>query len=398
MSSSEYKPIFNRRYLYWLMWFVAIAIVLLSATGREKPLPLDQIIFQASPPHYLLPLTTDRVLVRIPIPTSPALSEAALAQQNALVDALGQRILQQDLQAWLQKQSSDFLLERFQTHLVINLEFQNIPETQSLSEFWGLLTQPPETDWQHLHMRALAQARLTLQGAEAKLLSAAANWLSTPSSSSAIAAEPYQQALADSQGRYHLSGNFQGKRASDAFVSKQSSISERPTAANLALEGYQAEFFHLKAWPLRPAHQVEDWVMSRLAALYLQEWINSQPGEFRLLWQPSEFVGYLMIYQSALNAEALKNFAHVDINTIMPLVAPTLDTAKANLATTLEQQTSAEPGMLAWLDLMTRFNWPPDAYQTALNTLQQADLNTLHNWMLDNLSNDHLLNLSLHPY
>lgn len=398
MSSSEYKPIFNRRYLYWLMWFVAIAIVLLSATGREKPQPLDQIVFQANPPHYLLPLTTDRVLVRIPIPTSPALSETALAQQNALVDALGQRILQKDLQDWLQKQSSDFYLERFQTHLVINLVFQNIPETQSLSAFWALLTQPPETDWQQLQMRALAQARLTLQGAESKLLSAAANWLSTQSSSSAIAPELYQQVLADSQGRYHLSGNFQGKRTSDAFVSKQLSTSERPTAANLTLEGYQSEFFHLKAWPLRPTRQVEDWVMSRLAALYLQEWINSQSGEFRLLWQPSESVGYLMIYQSASNAEALTNFARVDINTIMPLGAPTLETAKANLAATLEQQTSSEPGMLAWLDLMTRFNWPPDAYQTALNTLQQADINTLHNWMLDNLSNDHLLNLSLRPY
>ncbi|EXJ10456.1 MULTISPECIES: hypothetical protein [Nitrincola] len=398
MSSSEYKPIFNRRYLYWLMWFVAIAIVLLSATGREKPKPLDRVVFHANPPHYVLPLTTDRVRVRLPLPTSLALSETALAQQNALIDALGQRILQQDLQVWLQKQKAEVYLERFQTHLVIQLEFESLPETQSLSEFWLLLTQPPETDWQHLQTRALAQARLTLQGAESRLLSAAAVWLSAQPSSWRSVSELYQDTFAHAEGRYHLSGNLHGNRVSDAVVPKQANTLERPAAADLRLEGYQSEFFHLKAWPLAPSHRVEDWVASRLAALYLQEWIHSQAGEFRLLWQPSESMGYLIMYQSAQSANALNNFAQVDINTLMPLVTSMLDTAKANLTATLEQQTSAELGMLAWLDLMTRFNWPPDAYQLALSTIQQTDLNTLHNWMLDNLSNDHLLNLSLHPY
>ncbi|KGK42784.1 hypothetical protein LH51_04525 [Nitrincola sp. A-D6] len=177
MPPSTYKPLFNRRYLFWLIWAIAIAIVLLSATGREKPRQPFAISWQAEPPLWRMSIDTQthyQLDALLKTPSASGLTGRQL--QATYYRAIEQRLSTPESVAQLRQFGWQPTLTRETALVRLTLHMSETPTKTQLHWLFEQLHAPHDPLSEADQQRILAEWRLDMQQPEARLMAELENW------------------------------------------------------------------------------------------------------------------------------------------------------------------------------------------------------------------------------
>jgi len=97
MNNTEHKPLFNRRYLYWLMWAVAIAIVLLHTLTREDVLLLETGYSSERQAYWLEQPKEKQVHTHLLLLTGAVLNEHDQHRQRLISEGVNRHLTSPEL-------------------------------------------------------------------------------------------------------------------------------------------------------------------------------------------------------------------------------------------------------------------------------------------------------------
>ena len=307
--ADTYKPMFNRTYLKVLLWIVAIAIVFLSASGRDTNRYLSIEKTANKPVYFTEPDDTETLSVQLIFGLGPALSD----EQKLLHKLLSRRLQQTlnsatvnnllspaeaSLQQTLQDDRITLLLSTAATDAdQLNRLLLQLLQTLNNSD----MTRGTEAEWNRLK----AELYLENQSAENRLLSAFTDTLSDNSSVHPLqrfpawarnvfsnhnltlaVSGPDAEAAADA-----LAGALPFRELAEQTLSTSASFQQRQTLSAIGNEAYA-----LAGLPL-PGRQSDSFMAQLIAVKSLQQTLAAlQPDvSTRLLWKSLDQQGYLAL-------------------------------------------------------------------------------------------------------
>ncbi|WP_271272716.1 hypothetical protein [Aliamphritea hakodatensis] len=310
--ADTYKPMFNRTYLKVLLWIVAIAIVFLSASGRDTNRYLNIEKTENKPVYFTEPDDAEILSVQMIFGLGPALSDEhkllhkllSRRLQNVLISPSVTRLLspvQASLQQTLQ---DDRLTLLFSTRTTDTDQLnQLLPQLlQALNN--SDITTATDAEWNRLK----AELYLENQTAENRLLSAFTGTLSDTSS-----VHPLQRFPAWARNifsNHNLTLVISGPDAAAAArilaedlpsqelarqtLSTPASFQQRQTLPTIGNEAYALAGLSL------PGRQSDTFMAQLIAVKSLQQTLPAlQPDvSTRLLWKSLDQQGYfaLLLY------------------------------------------------------------------------------------------------------
>lgn len=274
MPPATYKPLFNRRYLYWLMWIIAIAIVLLNVSGREKERYPLVISWSDNPSHWRLahPDQNDRVLTAL-LPVAPGWN-----RQNTLLKSNTQASVQQ----WLSLDSTVQQLQTFNWQVTLHsgtfalrlvISLHQAPSSDQLEWLRSALQQlhlvesPEQQRW-------IAAWQLDQRQPEQRLLAELESWL-------------YPTNTLNSNWTLLLASP-DVKTPSQSFETFERMPSSLANARTSELEGFVSQAHTLAAWEVSLSQHASDLAKHRVAIAAIQLALNTLPNrpDYRLIWNP----------------------------------------------------------------------------------------------------------------
>ncbi|KAA0874480.1 hypothetical protein [Nitrincola tapanii] len=384
MSVSDYKPLFNRRYLYWLMWIVAIAIVLLNIPTAEKE--------DAGFTFYYL---QEADLYGMQTPASDTVQMEWLLQLPPAFNR-EQRLLHAELQAKLQQIEADWLIrynalsghwEKIQRAETLGLRWRgNVslsPERlQELSDELAESFQSQSIQDERWYAQAAAHIHLDLQSPENRLLAELGNWL--------------QPAWQDQDLQWlRLYSAAERPAAAEALPAPQTHSTPHTLAPHSGeMQGYQNQRWWLIAWPLATHPSPQELALSRLAASRLQRYLEQETEiqHYRLLWQPNQRQGYLALILSLPESSDLSTEEWLE-QLRHKIADSRLDEHSARLGG-LEEATAARQA----LELTARFRWSLDSYPLFQDTLRTHSSDEIQAWLEALLTTPAAVHWVLNPY
>jgi hypothetical protein len=387
MPPSTYKPLFNRRYLFWLIWAIAIAIVLLSATGREKPRQAFAISWQAEPPLWRMSIDSQSHYQLDALLSTPTPSGLAGRQLQAThYHALQQRLTLPELQAQLREFGWQPTLIRETALIRLKLEMATPPTQAQLDWLLEQLHTPhmPLSDAEQ--QRLLAEWRLDIQQPEARLMAELEHWQAV--------------AMPDShRWQLLLTGPAldAGQDEPDEAMSA-AKANALPSAKAYQLDGYAATPYQLLAWPAPAMTDATSLALNRAAISALQLALNQQNTQrnYRLIWQPLPPQSYLVLILNeplvSTTSAAIPQLLGDEISDSLLLQA------QEQLLEQLAVRYSHPDFQRQWLELTALLGLPPGSELTYATALQQLTADSIRQQLQQLLNADHQLSVTLKPF
>ncbi len=387
MPPSTYKPLFNRRYLFWLAWAVAIAIVLLSATGREKPRQALPISWQAEPTHWRMQIDTqDHYQLDALLSTSAAFGLTGRQLQATHYHAIRQRLSLPESEAQLKQ----FGWQPSLTHetALIRLRLQMAAEPTQTQLNWLL---------QQLHaahsplnaaeqQRILAEWRLDIQQPEARLMAELEHW-QVP----IISDNNHWQLL--------LTGpDLEAGVGEPTQVIPAEKDRGLPSATTYLLDGYTSTPHQLLAWPSPAITDTSSLALNRAAVLALQLALQQQNERrnYRLIWQPLPPQSHLALI---LSEPLVKTTSAVLPQLITDEISDSLLLqAQAQLLEQFSERYSHPDFQHQWLELTALLGLPLGSELSYATALQQLSADAIRQQLQFLLNADHQLSVTLKPF
>lgn len=387
MPPSTYKPLFNRRYLFWLIWAIAIAIVLLSATGREKPRRAFAISWQAEPAHWRMQIDTQdhyQLDALLSTPTSSGLAGRQL--QATHFHALQQRLSTSDSEAQLTQLGWQPILTREMALIRLRLKMAGEPSQEQLSWLLALLHAPHTPLSDTAQRRLLAEWRLDIQQPEDRLMAELEHW-----QTATLPDNPRWQLLLT--GPALEAGQDEPTQARPA-----ANVSALPSVMTYQLDGYAAIPYQLLAWPAPSMTDATSLALNRAAVSVLQLVLNqhNEQRHYRLIWQPLPPQSHLVLI---LN-EPLVNTSTATLPQLLGdnISDSLLLQAQEQLLEHLSARYSHPDFQHQWLELTALLGLPLGSELTYATALQQLTADTIRQQLQLLLNTDHQLSVMLNPF
>ncbi|WP_409524226.1 hypothetical protein [Nitrincola sp. MINF-07-Sa-05] len=405
MNNTEHKPLFNRRYLYWLMWAVAIAIVLLQTLTREDVLLLETGYSSERQAYWLEQPKQEQVHTQLLIMTGPALSEQDMHRQRLISEGINQHLASPALQEQVSAWGWQISLTDAADHLLLEIISPGMPQPSQLESLTGLLQQPATIDSDALRQRIQAERYIQTQSPQPRLLQVAMSQLAAMSNANTAETGDYATAVLQLPWLITLSGpslNLDASAAPQREMDPQSSeqpLSQQPEP--LLLQGYQSEHHQLHAWPLKRPDTPEALARQRLSAdLLTQLLLQPLPGqpEYRLVWSPMSPMGYVAILLSHPSPEHLPTEQMLLDHLQQHLTDELLQQSSRALMQQTRQILDDPDGQRRWLNLLARYQLPADSHQAFLNTLETVTLAQMHEVISNLLPPATTIRIMLQPY
>jgi len=407
MNNTEHKPLFNRRYLFWLMWAVAIAIVLLQTLTRDDVLLLQTGYSDERQAYWLEQPKQAQVHTHLLLMTEAVLSEQDLHRQRLIHEGINQHLISSTVIEQVTSLGWQVSLTDAADHLQLEIISQELPQPAQLESLIQLLQQPAPIDSDALRQRIQAERYIQTQSPQPRLLQAATSQLANLSDA------PYADGYADDyvslMQQLPRLITFSGPSLKlDASVAPQRDIAlqaiqparGRQPETQL-LQGYQSEYHHLHAWSLEKPDTAEMLARQRLSADLLTQLLQSPlPGqpEYRLVWSPMSPAGYVAILLSHQEAGQLPGSKALREHLLLHLSDELLQQSSRTLIQQTRQILDDPGGQRRWLDLLARYQLPADSHQLFLNALESVTLAQMQEMLGSLLEPDEAIHITLEPY
>lgn len=389
MPPATYKPLFNRRYLFWLMWIIAIAVVLLNATGREKPmLPLD-IGWQDNPSHWRL-AHPDQENTHIMALTSmpPGWSRQHRLLRANTLDTVQQWLLLDSTQQQLKAFDWNISVHSGMSTLQLIAVVQQTPSQDQLEWFFNALehlnvNESPE------QQRWVAAWQLDQRQPEQRLLAEFESWL-------------YAENTVNPMWELLLSG------PDLPMSSKQfhAVMNDTKTLANhntLNLEGFVSQPHKLIAWEVALSENAATLAKHRVSIAAVQLALDSLPNrpDYRLIWNPLPPKSYLIVMLHDEFSVSLVDQLWADQLRTLVLDSDSdtlLVNAKEQLLSRHEAPVKSLQNALDWFEVSALLGFNTNSDTAYRETLEQLTVTELREHLDALLNPDHQLNIVLKPY
>lgn len=389
--ADTYQPMFNRTYLKIMLWVVAIAIVILSASGQDNNDYISVQQQENKPLYYVNLADNNNLELQLIFALQAALSD----QQKLLHSLLSQRLQQHletpavnDLMAPLQAWPSVTLQDdRVTLHLSIPAQ-QNI-EADALNRLVrGVLQSINNTDLKSgiddQWARLKAEQYLQNQDAENHLFSRFSDTLSNDSS-----VHPLQRFSAWFRNRLsspYLSMVIYGPDAEFAAQTlapvledlsdfKPSRLDSTPLYQQETLPAIGNQAYSLAGRAL-PGRQSDSFIAQLLAARSLQQVLPSlQPRtSARLLWKSLDQTGYFALFlygdQPPRNQQRL---GRLNDQLISAVDDDLIEATRSSLKESFLQRMSNQQAQLALLNTLVFYRLPVDYMPDFAAQLEATD-------------------------
>lgn len=407
MNNTEHKPLFNRRYLFWLMWAVAIAIVLLQTLTREDVLNLQAGYSSERQAYWLEQPQQEQVHTHLLLMTGAVLREEDLLRQRLIREGINLHLTSSALREQINAFGWQIYLTDAADHLQLEIISQELPQPAQLESLIHLLQQPAAVDSDALRQRIQAERYIQTQSPQPRLLQTATSQLATLSD--APYADSYAGDYASVMQQLPRLITFSGPSlkldASDAPerdiapLATQPALDRQPETQ--LLQGYQNEYHHLHAWSLAKPDTAEMLARQRLSAdlltHLLQRPLPGQP-EYRLVWSPMSPAGYIAILLSHQEAGQLPTSKALREHLLQHLTDELLQQSSRTLLQQTRQILDDPEGQRRWLGLLARYQLPADSHQLFLNALENATLVQMQEMLSSLLEPDEAIHITLEPY
>lgn len=387
MPPSTYKPLFNRRYLFWLIWAIAIAIVLLSATGREKPRQAFAISWQAEPPHWRMQIDTqDYYQLDALLSTASVSGLAGRQLQAAHFHALQQRLTLPESDAQFRQFGWQPTLTRETALIRLRLQMASEPSQAQLNWLLEQLHAPHTPLSNTEQQRLLAEWRLDIQQPEARLMAELEHW---------------QPAAMPDNHRWQLllTGPSLAAGQDDPTQARPAvNTSALPSAMAYQLDGYAPIPYQLLAWPVPALTDATSLALNRAAVSALQLALNQQNEQrsYRLIWQPLPPQSHLVLILNeplvSTTTAALPQLLGDEISDSLLLQA------QEQLLEQLSARYNHPDFQHQWLELTALLGLPPGSELAYATAVQQLTADSIHQQLLHLLNADNQLSVTLKPF
>lgn len=376
--ADTYQPMFNRTYLKVLLWVIAIAIVLLSASGRDTNDYLDIQRIENKPVYFTDLNDAADLSVQMIFALGPALND----QQKLLHKLLAKRIqhtlssqevaeqlapLQANIQLSLQDDRFTLLLSipanrAINTDQLTHLQ-QHLIKTLSRSD----LNTGTEAEWARLK----AEQYLENQASENHLLSVLTATLTDDSS-----VHPLQRFSAWANNTLSTDNLYMAIHGPDAATAAQALAAALPArqqfaAPRLASQGLIQrqtlpatgnEAYTLIGQKL-PGRQSENFTAQLIAVKSLQRALPAIQPEVssRLIWKSLDRQGYfaLLLYGQRPPADT-DQLAPINKRLLAATSDDLIDATRTMIKDNFLQQMSEQPAQLALLNTLAFYQLPLD--------------------------------------
>ncbi len=375
--ADTYKPMFNRTYLKVLLWIVAIAIVFLSASGRDTNRYLEIEKVDAKPVYFTEPDNINDLSVQMIFGLGPALSDET---------KLLHKLLAKRLQRALNSNAVSHLLSPFQARLQLSLQDDrltlllslpphDLPADQLRQLQQQLLQQLADTDMnsntEAEWARLKAELYLENQSAENQLLSAFANTLNDNSSVHPL--QRFPSWARNVLGSHNLALAISGPDAADTaqVLAEQLPTDDAVSTEQLRSPGLQQrqtlpatanEPYALAGLAL-PGRESNSFMAQLIAVRSLQRTLPDLQPEVstRLLWKSLGLQGYLALlfygqHPPADTAELTPLNQRLLNSTDDDVIDTTRETIKDNFL----ERMSEQQAQLGLLNTLAFYRLPPD--------------------------------------
>ncbi|MFN3882974.1 MAG: hypothetical protein ACK4L8_16260 [Nitrincola lacisaponensis] len=379
MAAATYKPLFNRRYLFWLMWAVALVIVLLHATGRETPHTPAEISWQPQPPHWhLFIANVEQHQLQASLNLPPGWNLKGQQLRAALQVGIEDWLLQPDIEQQLTDYGWQAQLLMDSTGLRLQLALPHPPAHTQLDWLSQALPQLSDSLTPQQQQRLMAEWRLDQQQPEPRLLAEFASWLfPTPPElpawtliyqSDTVLPIPATSAILPDLHTSPLSHSHQREE-----------------------RGYVNQPYQLLGWSVPLATSTDSLVTRRAAVIALQQILDGLPDthEYRLIWNPLPPQSYLaLIVSGAADQELERQLREL-------ILDPASDRLFQEAKTRLQAQ---DPQVREWLELTARLQLATGNETDYTAAFQQLTTDAIRQQLLILMNPAHQLNLMLKPY
>lgn len=384
MPASTYKPLFNRRYLFALMWIIPIVILLLHSTGRDsEPTPLN-LAWQQDPNHWRLSYETlPTYQLRALIPLAPGWNLSNSLQRAELLDSLEQwlakdvnadQLVQLDWQASIQTLTSAIQL---------TLSMNQAPTNEQLYWLSSALKQLPHSELSE-PQRLIATWQLDQRQAENRLLAEFETWL-------------FSEADTAKDWILLLSGPKLNIEPS-ASVLSASSINTLGRTKEISEEAHVREVHYLSAWQVPLSEDAIDLANYRISINAIQRALDNLPNRpnYRLIWNPLPPKSYLLIITQGQTENSLDDQLHelllgVDSDSLLTDV----------IGQAIEQYQPANATAMnatEWFELSALLNLPVNSDLIYRNAVMQLTPDDLRQHLAKIMDSQHQLKITLKPY
>ncbi|WP_151702204.1 hypothetical protein [Nitrincola alkalilacustris] len=403
MNNTEHKPLFNRRYLFWLMWAVAIAIVLLQTLTREDVLILQTGYSGERQAYWLEQPKQEQVHTHLLLLTGAVLNELDLHRQQLISEGVNQHLASPALLEQVSDWGWQISLTDAADHLQLEIISPELPQQAQLANLVQLLQQPVAIDSDALRQRIQAERYIQTQSPQPRLLQAATSQLATLSDVTyaddyASLMQQLPRLITFSGPSLQLDASAPPERNIDPLTPQPAQ--DRQPVPQL-LQGYQSEYHHLHAWSLEKPDTADMLARQRLSADLLTQLLQRPlPGEpeYRLVWSPMSPAGYVAIFLSHQEARPLPTSKALREHLLQHLTDELLQQSSRALIQQTRQILDDPGGQRRWLDLLARYQLPADSHQLFLNTLENATLAQMQETLGSLLEPDEAIHITLEPY
>ena len=383
MTETSYKPLFNRRYLFALMWIIPIVILLLHATGREKPITPLAIAWQSAPDHWRLAhegLSYYQLHAVLSLPPNWSL-ERTLSRAKLIAS----------IEQWIADDKMNQLTDSLQGHIKLHqqpglikvaLTAHKKPNIDQIQQFQHGLEGLSFVDLED-KPRLTATWQLDQRQAEQRLLAEFESWL-------------FNETHDKHAWQFMLSGP--DIEQTDNTFPKPYASSFSSTHAVRNLQGHVRNSHHLFAWQVPLSNDAKQLAMHRASVQVTRMALDtlSDPIQYRLIWNPFPPKSYLVVIVEGEMEQPLdEHLRHL-------LTAATSDKLLSDVIYRLQSQhpipSSSPKDAIEWFELASLLRFSPQSDLLYVETLNNLSVDDLRQHIFSKLEAEHQLHVSLQPY
>lgn len=383
MTPVKHTPLFNRRYLFWLMCLLPLIIALLHLSGQQPEIEADFLQWQAEPPHYRAHISTQTEPQLLLIwQHSPTFSTQGRLQQAQLQYTLEHWLQQPQTQHFLQTQQWQPTLLMQSNQVRLSLQAATPPTDAALTALLAALPDPEALPEQR-RAELEAEAHLFRQGHEGHLLERLGDWINSDGNS-------VEQPL------LLLSGaNLPRLPTTTAPPIHLGEYAPRLPAQQQQEYARLRSPYLLAAWSLPVPVTAEEFALARANASAIQQALPEllPPNtDYRLLWHADARHSWLALLLQPPPGRALPRADEFALNLQQGVTVPHWDAARQQL---LMESSTLSP---EWMAITARLQLPLDSHRVFRATLETPPDGALPQTLQQWLQPEHQLWLELQPF
>ena len=370
--TSEYSPLFNRKYITGLMWFSLIAILILSSMGPGD-VEYQSVDKNDDQTIYWMELDDQPIQLSLLLPTTPALN----ATQQQLQQLKGQ-ILQDRLRNLASPKYSYTVTPR-SDRIEISLHWAAGQELPNLATIWDTLKAPIEASrWENTLKTIKARHYLDAQSDEQQLINRFYQQLQPSNNAPVLSLLDHSYRALFSSPRFAISGDD----VEDHIEILEEQLPQIPAIEEvmpekighspLIREKTNNDTFRILLGGYIGHRGSDEFVAQRLTAQTIQDLLTEYKDQhqlsFRLLWAALRSTGY-----QAIIIDGKQNPGPI-LPQLQQLVSEELvERSQNRLAATWQERMRDNQNQVQALNLIAFYQLPTDTLETYIDQILDQD-------------------------